>query len=71
MQETKLQIIKLKGGATVTVDWNTQTTCKSCGAKIWWVKTKNDKLMPINCCGVAEWESHFASCPDAVKFRKI
>lgn len=66
----KLQIIHLKGGAEVLVDWNTIGECKSCGVKIWWAKTKTGKMMPINVIGAAEWESHFASCPDAKKFRK-
>ena len=70
MTKQKLQIITLKGGAEVLADWATMTSCKSCGMKIYWAKTKNEKQMPINVCGVAEWESHFASCPNANTHRK-
>ena len=71
MKKQKLQIIKLKGGAEVLVDWATRSNCKSCGRKIYWAKTKNEKQMPIEVCGLAEFQSHFASCPDASEFRKI
>jgi hypothetical protein len=67
----KLQIIKLKGGAEVMADWATKTKCKSCSQEIFWAKTKSGKQMPIEICGLAEWQSHFASCPDALKFRKL
>ena len=70
MAKQKLQIIKLKGGAKVLVDWNTMSACKACGVKIYWAKTKNNKMMPINVCGMCEWESHFASCRAADRFRK-
>lgn len=63
------QTITLKGGSVVLVDWGAEAKCRSCGRQIWWAKTKNDKNMPINACG-AEFESHFASCPAANKFRK-
>ena len=66
----KLQIIKLRAGAEVMIDLASQTVCKSCGVKIWWVETKNKKQMPVNLCGAAEWESHFASCKQAGKWRK-
>ena len=67
----KLQIIKLKGGAEVMVDWTTKSQCKACGQKIYWAETKNGKQMPINACGLCEWESHFATCPEANKFRNM
>ena len=73
IKETKkkeLQVITLRGGAEVLVDWATQTTCKSCGAKIWWAKTGKGKMMPINHCGLVEYESHFASCKQAKEWRK-
>ena len=66
----KEQVIKLKGGAEVLVDWATKTQCKKCGKKIYWAKTKTGKLMPIEVCGLAEWQSHFAGCPFAKEFRK-
>ena len=66
----KLQIITLKGNASVMVDWATESKCKACGQKIYWALTKKGKQMPINVCGLCEWESHFASCPHANEFRK-
>jgi len=66
--------------------------CESCGEKIIWGKTKNDKWMPINFDSLTEADirylqtvdaskhpilfrygehvSHYATCPDANKFRK-
>lgn len=61
--------------------------CESCGADIIWVKTINDKAIPLNpemktiltlAPGsihpkyqvVRGRESHFATCPDAKKWRK-
>lgn len=41
-------------------------TCKGCGAKIWWVKTKNDKPAPYTEAGI----NHFSDCPDKERFRK-
>lgn len=52
--------------------------CK-CGARIIWMKTRNAKIMPVNWSQVIEHErefdekrmvSHYATCPDAAKFRK-
>ena len=70
------ETIKLKGGAEVSVNWSTKTNCKSCGKEIYWTKTENGKMMPINMVSpvegdIVEWESHFASCPNAKDFRKI
>ncbi len=41
------------------------TECRSCKALIYWIKPK-DKPMPVNPDGV----SHFATCPQAGKWRK-
>lgn len=41
-------------------------TCRSCGAVIAWVKTKNGKSAPMNLDGT----SHFATCPNADAWRK-
>jgi len=41
--------------------------CKSCGAPIYWVKTKNGKRMPVN---AKRPTSHFATCPQANRWRK-
>jgi hypothetical protein len=69
--QKKLQIIKLKGGAEVLVDWSIpKKECKACGVSIQWAKTKSGKMMPINVCGAFEWEPHWASCKFADKFRK-
>ena len=70
MIKQKLQIIRIRGGAEVMVDWATKSNCKACGQKIYWAKTKNEKQMPIEVIGICEWQSHFASCPAATKFRK-
>lgn len=67
---TAVRIIKLKGGAEVTTFLGNKTVCKGCKQEVVWVKTKNGKAMPINQCEDGEWESHFASCPNAKKFRK-
>jgi len=58
------------------------TKCRSCGADICWVTTgatakKPGRMMPVNVAGAeknvlgeAEGESHFATCPDADRWRK-
>jgi len=40
--------------------------CRSCHQPIWWVTTKFKKAMPLN----NDITPHFASCPDAQKWRK-
>lgn len=71
------ETIRLKGGAEVSVDWSTRTNCKLCKREIYWTQTMNGKMMPINVIApkfegdMAEWESHFASCPNAQNFRKL
>lgn len=40
--------------------------CKGCGAKIYWIKTKRGKNMPIDPDG----EPHHATCPKVEDFRK-
>lgn len=40
--------------------------CRSCGAEIWFVKTKAGKSAPYT----AEALSHFADCPGAQEFRR-
>ena len=40
--------------------------CKGCGAKIYWITTKNKKQMPIDPDG----EPHHATCPKVDMFRK-
>jgi hypothetical protein len=45
------------------------TTCKGCGARMYFVKVGVPpavRMMPVDPDG----QSHFATCPDAVKFRK-
>jgi hypothetical protein len=55
------------------------TRCRSCHAKIIWFKTAAGKNMPVDADTVEpgddeldldRHQSHFASCPDANKFRK-
>ena len=69
MKRPKLQQIKLKCGIEVVVDWSTKKKCE-CGEEIFFAVTKNKKTMPIYLVGLAEWDTHFANCPMARKFRK-
>ena len=42
-------------------------TCRSCGARVAWLKTvKTGSLAPVEASG----ESHFARCPDGPAWRK-
>jgi hypothetical protein len=42
-------------------------TCRSCGARVAWLKTiKTGSLAPVE----ADGESHFARCPDGPAWRK-
>jgi len=60
--------------------------CRSCGLNVVWVKTKGGKIMPVDLfdkiTGLQIDEkvdvydakimtSHFATCPDAKKWRKM
>ena len=69
-EKIKPHWIKLKSGIEVCVDMASQSWCKGCHQKIWWAVTKNKKLMPICLMGFMEWDTHFANCPMADKFRK-
>lgn len=40
--------------------------CRGCGKRIYWVKTKNMKNMPVEPDG----EVHWTNCPKAKEFRK-
>lgn len=64
------QKIKLKSGIEVVVDWDSKTTCKNCNAEIYWAETKNGKFMPIELVGLAEWDTHYATCKFANEFKK-
>ena len=56
--------------------------CRSCGREIVFMRTSAGKIIPVDADSVAEEEtadaifeygrhiSHFATCPDANKFRK-
>lgn len=67
----KPHLIHLNCGLDVLADMNSQTHCKGCGQKIWWaVNPKTKKMLPIVLVGLAEWDTHFADCPMADKFRK-
>jgi hypothetical protein len=41
-------------------------TCRSCGARIAWLRTTKGNLAPVNPDGT----SHFADCPQAGDWRK-
>lgn len=43
------------------------TECRSCGESIQWIRTKRGKNMPVD---YPEGTSHFATCPDAQRWRK-
>jgi len=52
--------------------------CKSCGAEIEWLKTKNGKSMPVDAepimiettgAPIQGYKSHFATCPNANQHR--
>lgn len=49
--------------------------CRSCGATIRWGKTTNGRKMPVDFEPVdgpdgKQWVPHFATCPDANRWRK-
>jgi hypothetical protein len=54
--------------------------CRSCGAEIVWLKTDAGKSIPVDAESVVDpgamifdpdqMTSHFATCPDAQKWRK-
>jgi hypothetical protein len=55
------------------------THCRSCGAEIVWLRTKAGRLIPVNAATALETDtefdhnrhvSHFATCPQANKWRK-
>jgi len=54
-------LFAIPAGATVT-------HCRSCAARIVWIKTESGKNMPVNAEG--DPTSHFATCPDANRWRK-
>lgn len=41
-------------------------SCRGCGAPVYWITTAAGKAMPVDLDGV----SHFATCPQAAKFRR-
>lgn len=42
------------------------STCRGCGAIIFWVRSAHGRNMPLNSDG----QSHFSTCPKAAAFRK-
>lgn len=54
--------------------------CRSCGAEIKWLETESGKKIPVDAETVVDegatifdpdqMKSHFATCPDAGKWRK-
>lgn len=61
-----------------------ESRCRACDAKILWARTAAGKLVPLDACPVAEgnmrrempdgselrYLSHFATCPNADRFRR-
>lgn len=56
--------------------------CRGCGAQIVWFRTRNGKRMPVDeettqptdaehQLDLSRHRSHWATCPDAEKFRKV
>lgn len=43
-----------------------EAQCRSCEAPIWWVKTSNQKNIPLDANG----EAHFKTCPNADEHRR-
>jgi hypothetical protein len=68
-RKDKIQVIKLKCGVEVLVDFERKMKCP-CGEDIWFGKTKKGGWMPIYLCGLAEWDTHYANCPLGNTFRK-
>ena len=56
-------------------DGTPSSRCKACSATIFWVKSANDRLMPLVETGRdllgRVGTSHFADCPAAPSFRKL
>ena len=44
----------------------TESKCKGCGARIWWVEHRNGKRAPYTETGL----NHFIDCPKAKDFKK-
>lgn len=42
------------------------SSCRSCDARIFWIKTSSGKSMPVDQDGA----SHFATCPNAAQHRR-
>jgi hypothetical protein len=67
----RLQQIILKNGQEVIINHDSKTKCKACGKDIFWCKTMNgEKAMPVELVGLAVWDTHFATCPQANSFRR-
>lgn len=58
LQKNIINFLKVIGGS--------ESQCRSCGAVIWWIMTKNKKSAPVN----GDLTSHFATCPQSQRWRK-
>lgn len=52
--------------ATLNLIAESSRPCASCKRMIWFCRTKNGRLMPVDDDGV----SHFATCNDPERFRR-
>lgn len=56
-----------------------EAECRSCSAEVYWIVTKNDRRMPVDCSVPGGWAptdkegghgvSHFSTCPDRDRWR--
>ncbi len=63
--------IALEGGAVIRLyDQAEKAKCKACGKEITFGITGRGHRMPVEQDEQGKWVSHFATCPEAKRFRK-
>lgn len=58
-----MQILKVCGEPAICTGIG---NVEGCGARIWWMTTKNGRKVPFD----PEGHAHFATCPNAEQFRR-